>query len=77
MSFKQNIYEIIAKKEIAPLTYDFEISCPDISSQSREGQFIHIKCDGFTLRRPISICDFDKKSGSLRIVFAVRGQGTD
>lgn len=77
MSFKQNIYEIIEKREIAPLTYDFNISCPDIASQAKEGQFIHIKCDGFTLRRPISICDFNKKEGTVRIVFAIRGQGTE
>lgn len=40
------------------------------------GQFINIKVDGFYLRRPISICDYDD-AGNMRIVFKVVGEGTD
>ena len=40
------------------------------------GQFVHIRAKGFTLRRPISICGIDKESGTLRIVFEIRGDGT-
>lgn len=31
---------------------------------------------GFTLRRPISICEVDREQGSIRILFDVRGEGT-
>lgn len=40
------------------------------------GQFINIKVNGFYLRRPISICDYDD-AGNMRIVFKVVGEGTD
>ena len=34
------------------------------------------KLDGFSLRRPISICGIDAENGLLRMVFEVRGRGT-
>lgn len=46
----------------------------DCSEISTPGQFINIKVDGFYLRRPISICDYDKKH--ISIVFKVIGPGT-
>lgn len=44
------------------------------------GQFVHIKCgDALLLRRPISICDWweGDRSDRLRLVFEVRGEGTE
>ena len=40
------------------------------------GQFVHIRANGFTLRRPVSICEINKSKGTLRIVFEIRGEGT-
>ena len=37
---------------------------------------MHIRVPGFTLRRPISICEVDREQGSIRILFDVRGEGT-
>lgn len=45
-----------------------------LCAAARQGQFLHIKCDGQTLRRPISICD--AADGRLTIVFETRGAGT-
>jgi len=39
------------------------------------GQFVQVKVDNATLRRPISVCDI--RSGAFRLVFEVRGKGTD
>lgn len=44
------------------------------------GRFVHIKCGhSRLLRRPISICDWqsDEPSDLLRVVFEVRGEGTE
>lgn len=70
-------YPILSKEMIADKTYSFVISCPDVAKEARAGQFVHIKADGYTLRRPISICEIDKEKGTVRIVFEVRGGGTD
>ena len=77
MSYLQSSYPLIAKRAIAKQTYDFTIHCPEIAIQSRAGQFVHIRVPGHTLRRPISICGIDAAKGNIRIVFEVRGSGTD
>ncbi|MCL1904193.1 MAG: dihydroorotate dehydrogenase electron transfer subunit [Oscillospiraceae bacterium] len=74
--YKCGAYPVIEKTAISAGIYSYEILCPEIAELSKPGQFVHIKIDGFTLRRPISICDIDYKNGSLRIVFEIRGQGT-
>lgn len=68
---------IVKKANIARGVYDIELSCPQIAGKALPGQFVMVKCEGFTLRRPISICAICKKHGKLRLVFEIRGQGTD
>ncbi len=38
------------------------------------GQFVNIKLDGFYLRRPISVCDYDENS--LTLIYKIVGEGT-
>ena len=46
----------------------------DTSAITAPGQFVNIKLDGYFLRRPISICDYD--SESLTILYKMVGKGT-
>ena len=77
MKYTQGSYIITEKTAIARNIYSFTISCPEVAEAARPGQFVHIRANGFTLRRPISICGIDKEKGTLRIVFEIRGQGTE
>ena len=70
-------YPILKREEIAKDIYSYVISCPEAAAVSKAGQFVHIRAEGYTLRRPISICEIDKEKGTIRIVFEVRGGGTD
>ena len=48
----------------------------EMAARTSCGQFVHIKCgEERLLRRPISICSWDKTT--LRVVFEVRGEGTE
>lgn len=76
MSLMQSVYEVISNKEIAPAIFDMEILCPDIVSEAKEGQFVHVRCGSQTLRRPISICSADKETSILRLTYLVKGEGT-
>lgn len=76
MKYTQGKYLILSKKTLAKEIYDLTILCPDVAEIAVAGQFVNVKVDGFTLRRPISICSIDKNKGTLRIVFEVRGEGT-
>lgn len=70
-------YPVISKKSLARNIYDYVIYCPEVADMAKCGQFINIKADGFSLRRPISICGIDREKGTIRIVFEVRGKGTE
>lgn len=77
MGFFCNSYPVLERTEIAKGIFSYVISCPEAAAASKAGQFVHIRAEGFTLRRPISICEINKEKGTLRIVFEVRGSGTD
>ena len=68
---------ILYKREIAQGIFDFLLDAEDFAKMAKPGQFAHILVPGKTLRRPISICDIDAESGTLRIVFQIRGEGTE
>lgn len=76
MKYTQGKYQIAGKRALAKDIFSIDIKCPEITEIACPGQFVHILPPGFTLRRPISICDIDKKSGTLRIVFITKGDGT-
>ncbi|MGI5958143.1 MAG: dihydroorotate dehydrogenase electron transfer subunit [Massiliimalia sp.] len=77
MEYVQGEYRIDSKKNLAKNIYDYVIVAQDIAQLAQPGQFVHIKVQGFQLRRPISICEIDRDKGTIRIVFEVRGEGTE
>lgn len=77
MRYMQELCELIYKEEIAPRVYSFTLKAPNISAKAQCGQFVNVLCDPFQLRRPISIGGFDANAGILRLVFEIRGKGTD
>ena len=54
--------------------YSMIIDAPLIAKIAKPGQFVHVKCDGLTLRRPISIASAE--NGKIQICYDVRGEGT-
>ena len=70
-------YKITEKKAIAENIFSFEIYCPEVAEKAKCGQFVHIHVPSCTLRRPISICEVNRADGTLRIVFEIRGAGTE
>lgn len=70
---KQSIFTII-KNEPLSSTVCRMVLTGDTSAITKAGQFINIKIDGFFLRRPISVCDYDNKT--ITIIYKVVGKGT-
>lgn len=77
MAYLQGCYPLVGKQQLTASVYSYTIRCPEIASQARPGQFVHVRVEGFSLRRPISICGIDAENGLLRMVFEVRGRGTE
>ena len=70
---QQKIFEIKKNKEIAKNIYEMKLG-GEYEENIRAGQFINIKIEGFFLRRPICVCDYDDKS--ISIVYKTVGAGT-
>lgn len=71
---KQSIFTVLSNEKIAVNTFKTVLE-GDTSAITASGQFINIKLDGFYLRRPISVCDYDGES--LTIIYKVVGKGTE
>lgn len=70
----QGFYEIKSNKQLTDNIFEM-VLIGDTTSITAPGQFINIKLDGFYLRRPISICDYD--DNSITIIYKVVGDGTE
>lgn len=69
-------YRILSKKEICPNQYEITIEAPYVVRNAKAGQFIILRVDEEGERIPLTIADFDKKTGSLTIVFMAVGYTT-
>ena len=70
---KQVLYTVTGNQELAPGVWEMSLA-GDTSPITTPGQVINIKLDGFFLRRPISVCDWDSRG--LTIIYKVVGKGT-
>ena len=75
MKYDTAYAKLIKKEETAENIFDFVLECPQLAEKAKAGQFAHIAVSGKTLRRPISICDADERN--IRIVFQIKGEGTE
>lgn len=71
---KQGLYRIAENVALTRDVYRMVLE-GDTSACTATGQFINLKLDGFYLRRPISVYDWDEKS--ITILYKVVGNGTE
>ena len=70
------MYKIVEKKWLTPIICYMDIEAPDLAASALPGQFLIIKTDVKGERIPLTICDYDRKKGTVTIVFQVLGEGT-
>ena len=71
--------KILEQKALAESIYQVVLEAPEIAAEARPGQFVNLYCDNAArlLPRPISICDADAEKGTLTLIYAVVGEGTE
>ena len=74
MIMKQTTFELISNERLTKTVYEMKLK-GDTSAIAGPGQFVNLQLDGFFLRRPISVCDYDE--GTLTLVYKVVGHGTE
>ena len=75
MKFDAQDCKLVSKAQLTPTIYDFRLLNPSLAAITRPGQFVQVYVPSKTLRRPISVCDVE--GDIIRIVFEVRGEGTE
>lgn len=71
---KKGLFTIISNQKLTESVYKMTLE-GDTSAIERPGQFVNIELDGLYLRRPISVCDYEK--GKLTLIYKVVGKGTE
>ena len=71
---KVSDFTVVSNEKIADGVYQMILS-GDTGQITRPAPFINIRLDGFYLRRPISVCDWDDRS--VTIIYKVVGGGTE
>lgn len=70
------MYKIVSKRELTDSIYLMDIEAPRVAKSANPGQFIIIKNDEKGERIHLTIADYDKKKGTVTIVFQTVGHGT-
>lgn len=71
--YKKKVFTLREQSRLAADVYRMVLE-GDTTDIREPGQFVNIRIDGFYLRRPISVCDWD--ADSLTLIYKVVGGGT-
>ena len=62
------MFEIVARRVLAPNIVEMKVKAPLIAASAKPGQFIIVRTDRYGERIPLTICDYDTKDGTVTIV---------
>lgn len=69
-------FKIVKKQELVPTIYLMDISAPRIARKAQPGQFVILRIDEKGERIPLTIADFDRKKGTITMIFQTMGKTT-
>lgn len=67
---------IVAKEQIAPDTYRYEIRHPKLARKRQAGQFVILRLHEGGERVPLTIVDSDPQAGTVTLIFQAVGHST-
>jgi len=70
------MYQILLKEDLVVKVHLFKIAAPNVAGKARAGQFVIIRIDEKGERIPLTIADWDRKEGSVTVVFMEVGTTT-
>ena len=70
------MYKILEARELTTNIYLMEVEAKRIAKRCQPGQFIIVRMDEEGERIPLTICDYNRKKGTITIVFQTVGAGT-
>ena len=70
------MYEIVKARQLADKIYLMDVKAPRVARACQPGEFVIVKTDEAGERIPLTICDYDRETGIVTIVFQVVGVST-
>ncbi len=70
------MFEIRAKREVAPNVHELVIRAPAIAKKAQPGQFAILMVDEKSERVPYTLCDWDPQAGTITLVVQEVGQSS-
>ena len=71
------MYEIVSKKSLNPTVTEMKIYAPFVAKKALPGQFIILRVDEDGERIPLTVADYDRKAGTVTIIFQIVGSSTE
>ncbi len=72
----ENIHKLLSIKEIAPQVKQVKILSPEIAQKAKAGQFVILRIDDEGERIPLTLATWDRKEGSITLIFQEIGVST-
>lgn len=70
------MYKIVKKRELNPTVTMMDISAPLVAKKAQAGQFIILRVDEDGERIPLTVAGYDRKAGTVKIIFQIVGGST-
>ncbi len=70
------MFKIVEKRNLNDSVVLCKVYAPFIANKAQAGQFIIFRVDEFGERIPLTIADYDRKEGTVTIIFQVVGKST-
>ncbi len=70
------MYKIVKAEQLADKIYLMDVEAPRVARACEPGEFVIVKMDEAGERIPLTICDYDRETGIVTIVFQVVGAST-
>lgn len=70
------MYKIIKKRLLNPTVTLMEVDAPRVAKKAEPGQFVILRVDENGERIPLTVADYDRKNGTITIIFQIVGATT-
>ena len=70
------MYKILKAEQLADKIYLMEVEAPRVARSCEPGEFVIVKMDEVGERIPLTICDYNRETGTVTIVFQIVGAST-
>lgn len=70
------MYKILKAEKLADKIYLMDVEAPRVAKRCQPGEFVIVKMDEKGERIPLTICDYNRETGTVTIVFQIVGAST-